>query len=157
MTRSVQRRSFEPYSYRRDPAVPAFDDTRPILIFDGMCALCSGFARFVLRHDRKQRLSLLAAQSPLGEALYRHFDLKAEDYATNILLVGGRALAKSNGSIRVFELLGPPWSMAAIARLAPYPLRDALYDLVARNRLRWFGARAVCYAPDPAHAHRFVQ
>lgn len=149
--------NLEPYSYRRDAAVPAFDDVRPILIFDGKCALCSGFAGFILRHDRKQALRLLAAQSPLGEALYRHFDLKAEDYATNILLVGGHALAKSDGSIRVFELLGAPWLIVAIARLVPRLLRDALYDIVARNRLRWFGRREVCYAPDSLDAHRFVQ
>ena len=41
-----------PYSYRDDPAVPKFPDERPIIIFDGYCAMCSGFARFVLRHDR---------------------------------------------------------------------------------------------------------
>jgi len=146
----------EPYSYRRDPSVPAFDDARPIFIFDGKCALCSGFARFLLRHDRKQQLRLLAAQSDLGEALYCHFGLKSGDYDTNILLFGGRALAKSDGSIRVFELLGAPWSIAALARLAPRSLRDALYDWVARNRLRWFGAHSVCYAPDPSDSHRFV-
>lgn len=154
MTRTAD---LEPYSYRRDAAIPGFDDARPILIFDGKCALCSGFARFILRHDREERLRLLPAQSSLGEALYRHFGLKAGDYNTNILLVGGRALAKSDGSIRVLELLGPPWSFASVVRLAPRPLRDALYDLIARNRLRWFGARDTCYAPDEANAHRFVQ
>ena len=57
------------YSYRADPAVPDFPDDRPIIVFDGYCALCSGWARFVLRHDRRERYRLLAAQSPLGRAL----------------------------------------------------------------------------------------
>ncbi len=157
MTCSAQRRDFEPYSYRLDPAVPPFDDTRPIFIFDGKCALCSRFVRFILRYDHKQRLRLLAAQSPIGEALFGHFEWKSGDYDTNILLVDGRALAKSDGSIRVFELLGAPWSTAALGRLIPRQLRDAIYDLVARNRLRWFGARAICYAPDPGDASRFIQ
>ncbi len=155
MTRETD---LEPYDYRRDGAVPTFDDARPIFIFDGKCALCSSFVRFILRHDRKQRLRLLAAQSPLGEALFRHFELKSSgDYETNILLVDGRALAKAEGSIRVFEVLGLPWSLVAAARVVPRPFANALYDLVARNRLRWFGARAICYAPAPEHAHRFIQ
>jgi predicted DCC family thiol-disulfide oxidoreductase YuxK len=63
----------EAFSYRNDPAVPAFPDDRPILIFDGNCVLCSSFAQFILRHDKAHRLRLMAAQTTLGAALYRHF------------------------------------------------------------------------------------
>ena len=100
--------------------------------------------------------SLLAAQTPLGEALYRHLGLASPSYETNILLEGGRAWFKSEGSIRVFERLGLPWSMMAAARLLPRPLRDRLYDIVARNRLRWFGVRQTCYLPEPSQADRFL-
>ena len=79
------------YSYRRDPAVPKFSDDRPIIIFDGYCALCSGWAQFVLRHDRRAVYRLLRAQSPLGRSLYVHYDLDPEDYQTNILLADGIA------------------------------------------------------------------
>ena len=58
-----------PYSYRSDPAVPAFADDKPVIIFDGQCVFCSGWARFVLAVDRKARYRLLPAQSALGEAL----------------------------------------------------------------------------------------
>jgi predicted DCC family thiol-disulfide oxidoreductase YuxK len=144
------------FSYRSDPAVPPFPDEQPILVFDGKCVLCSGFVRFILRADRRRRLRLLAAQTPLGQALYRHFDLAPVDYETNILIEEGRAWLKSEGSIRVFERLGFPWSLVRIARLLPLPLRDRLYEIVARNRLRWFGARATCYLPAPADADRFL-
>jgi predicted DCC family thiol-disulfide oxidoreductase YuxK len=157
VTRSPQRQDCAPYAYRRDAAVPAFDDAKPIFIFDGKCALCSGFVRLILRHDRKHKLRLLAAQTPLGEALFAHFGLKSGDYDSNILLIDGRALEKSEAAIRVFETLGAPWSLARVARLAPRPLRDGLYDIIARHRLAWFGARPVCYAPSAEDAPRFVQ
>ncbi len=145
------------YSYRHDHAVPDFDDARPILIFDGYCALCSGMARFVLEYDRRGAVRLATAQSTLGEALFRHFGLKNGDYSTNILLFEGRALEKSDGSLKLFELLGPPWSLLAVARLAPKDWRDALYNIIARNRLRWFGARETCFAPSTVEAGRFIQ
>jgi predicted DCC family thiol-disulfide oxidoreductase YuxK len=81
----------EAYSYRRDPAVPPFPDDRPIIIFDGYCALCSGWAQLVLRHDRTARYRLLRAQSPLGYALYVHYGLDPQDYETNILIEDGAA------------------------------------------------------------------
>jgi len=144
------------HSWRDDPSVPAFADDRPILIFDGHCVLCSSFAQFILRHDRERRFRLLAAQTPLGAALYRHLGLHPTDYETNILLEDGRAWFKSEGSIRVFERLGCPWSLMALGRLLPRPLRDRLYGVIARNRLRWFGTRETCYRPGPADADRFL-
>ena len=146
----------EAFSYRDDPAVPAVPDDRPILIFDGHCVLCSTFAQFILRTDQRHRFRLMAAQSSLGTALYRHFGLHPTDYETNILIEDGRAWLKSEGSIRVFERLGWPWSLVSIVRLLPRAVRDRLYEIVARNRLRWFGARQTCFLPDPSHADRFL-
>ena len=146
----------QPYSYRRDPAVPAFPDDRPIIVFDGYCALCSGWAQFVLEHDRHGTYRLLPAQSPLGRALYIHYGLHPEDYETNILIADGVAWFKSEGSIRMAEGLGFPWRLAAVFRILPPAWRDRLYQTVARNRLRWFGKRATCYLPDPRFADRFI-
>jgi predicted DCC family thiol-disulfide oxidoreductase YuxK len=144
------------YTYRQDPSVPAFPDDKPIIVFDGLCVLCSGFARFTLKTDRRGRYRLLAAQSPLGVALYGHYDLRNADYDSNILLENGQIWLKSEGSIRMFQGLGFPWSLAGLARLLPLPIRDKLYDWVARNRLRWFGRREACFVPDPAHADRVL-
>lgn len=145
-----------PFSYRSDPDVPPFLDDKPVVVFDGRCVLCSRFAQFILRCDRQRRFRLMAAQTPTGLALYRHFGLDPIDYQTNILLEAGRPWLKSEGSIRIFEGLGFPWSLMAVGRLLPRAVRDGLYDLVARNRLRWFGVREVCYAPDAANADRFI-
>ena len=145
-----------PFSYRSDPAVPAFPDDRPIIIFDGNCVFCSGFARFILWADRKRRFRLLAAQSGLGTALYRHYGLDLVNYTTNILLADGQAWFKSAASLRIFQRLGLPWALLSAGWLVPSALRDRLYDVVARNRLRWFGVRETCYLPDPTEADRFL-
>ena len=154
--RPPQRSSRPPYSYRDDPALPRFPDDRPIIIFDGYCALCSGWAQFVLRHDRQGRYRLLAAQSPLGQALYVHYGLDPQDYETNILIADGLAWFKSEGSIRMAEGLGLPWSLARGFRVLPLAWRDWLYAALARNRLRLFGKRETCFLPDPAYADRFL-
>ncbi len=145
-----------PCSYRDDPSVPAFADDRPIIIFDGHCALCSGWVRFVLRHDRAAAFRLLPAQTALGAALYRHYRLDPKDYETNILIEDGRAFFKSESTIRMLERLGAPWSTARVFRVLPLSLRDRLYELVARNRLRWFGRRDQCLLSAPRYEDRFL-
>jgi predicted DCC family thiol-disulfide oxidoreductase YuxK len=79
MAGSARRTILKPFSYRDDPAVPDFPDDRPIIIFDGHCGLCSNWAQFVMRHDPKKRFKLLAAQSPLGQILYEHYELDPID------------------------------------------------------------------------------
>jgi predicted DCC family thiol-disulfide oxidoreductase YuxK len=146
----------EPYSYRANPAVPPFSDDKPIIVFDGKCVLCSRWALFVIRHDRDMRFRLLAAQTPLGAALYEHYGLDAVHYETNVLLEDGHAWLKSEGTIRMFERLGFPWSLFAVLRVLPRALRDKLYNVVARNRLEWFGSRETCFVPEPNDADRFI-
>ncbi|HEY4211828.1 MAG TPA: DCC1-like thiol-disulfide oxidoreductase family protein [Steroidobacteraceae bacterium] len=150
------RSAQEPYSYRTDATVPAFPDDKPIIIFDGHCVLCSGFARFVLKHDKRATIRLMAGQSPLGQALYRHLGLDSTDFQTNILLCRGRAWFKSRGTIRMFQLLGFPWSASVLLRIIPTPLLDRLYSWIARNRLRWFGRQDQCFVADPAQRDRFL-
>jgi predicted DCC family thiol-disulfide oxidoreductase YuxK len=145
-----------PYAYRADPTIPPFADDRPIIIFDGKCVLCSCFAQFILRTDRRRRYRLLAAQSDLGAALYRHLNLDPVAYETNLLLADGRFWLKAESSIRILEGLGGFWRLAGLVRVLPHFVRDALYDVVARNRLRWFGGRESCFMPDAAEADRFL-
>ena len=139
----------EAYSYRSDPTVPKFADDKPVIVFDGQCVFCSAWARFVLRVDRRGVYRLLPAQTPLGHALYVHYGLDPDRYTTNILIQDGLAYFKADGSIRMAQGLGFPWSLAVVFRALPHGLREALYDLVARNRFRIFGRSDVCYAPRP--------
>ncbi len=137
--------------------MPTFPDDKPIIIFDGHCALCSSFARFILRNDKHATFRLLPAQTPLGTALYSHYGLDPVDYKTNILLQNGEAYFKSDGSIRMFQILGLPWSLVTVFRVLPTSFRDFAYSIIARNRLKWFGRREVCFLSEPAHADRFLK
>ncbi|MHC2216642.1 DUF393 domain-containing protein [Rhizobium leguminosarum bv. viciae] len=143
------------YSYRSDADVPDFADDQPLIVFDGECVFCSGWVKFVLKHDKQQRYRFLAAQTPLGAALYRHYGLDARDYETNILIEEGRGFFKSDGTIRMVAGLGFPYSLVKIFRLLPQRVADALYEFIARNRLKIAG-RQSCMVPTPEQRRRFV-
>jgi len=144
------------YSYRSDPAVPAFADDHALIVFDGECIFCSGWVNFVLRHDSQGRYRFITAQSTLGEALYRHYGLDSRSYETNILIENGVAFLKSEGTLRMAAGLGLPWSLSSAMRIIPRALRDPLYELVARNRYRIAGRRNACFVPTPEHRSRFI-
>jgi predicted DCC family thiol-disulfide oxidoreductase YuxK len=86
-----------------------------------------------------------------------HLGLDPVNFETNVLLEGGQAYFKSDGTIKMFAHLGFPWSIALIAGGVPRVLRDKLYDLIAKNRLKWFGSQSVCFLADPSHRDRFLE
>jgi predicted DCC family thiol-disulfide oxidoreductase YuxK len=144
------------FSYRGDAAVPTFDDSRPIIVFDGHCVFCSAWVRFVLKQDRAAHFRFIAAQTPLGDALYRHYGLDTRDYETNMLIERGRAYIKSDATIRMLTALGLPWSLSRIFRIVPLGLRDAIYGFIARHRLKIAGRRDSCYLPTAEERARFL-
>ncbi len=145
-----------PYAWRSVAGFPSFPDDRPLIVFDGVCVLCSGFARFVARHDRDRHFRFTAAQSELGQALYRHYDLDPVNYETNLLIADGRASGKMEAFAGIMERLGGVWRLARAVLCVPAPLRDRLYDAIARNRYRLFGRRAICIRPDATWRERVI-
>lgn len=147
-----------PYSYRDDPDVPDFADDKPVFVFDGNCVLCSRWTEVMLRRDKYKKFRLLTAQSPLGQALFVHYDLltENEDYATNLIIQNGEARIKSDGTLALMVQLGFPISLMGLFRIIPPALRDWGYDLIANNRINWFGRREVCYVPRPEDKDRFL-
>lgn len=146
----------EAYSYRQDPSVPDFADDEAVMVFDGHCGLCSAMVDFILRHDTHNRIRLLPAQSVLGEALFTHYGMKSGDYDSVLVLEAGKLRVKMDGSLRLFALLGWPWTLTGVARLLPRFLADPLYDLIARHRIQWFGRRDTCRVATPAERERFL-
>lgn len=144
------------YSYRTDPAVPSFPDERSLIVFDGVCALCCTFVRFVLRHDPTGRFRFAAAQSALGQALYRHYGLDPENWESNLLIAQGRLYVRSEATIRIIIGFGGLWRIVHILRIIPASWRDRLYDFIARHRYRWFGKHDYCSVLDPALTDRFL-
>lgn len=138
----MPRISRAPFSYRDDPAVPEFDDSKALFVFDGVCVLCSGGVSWLMRHDPRARLHFMSAQSPTGQALYRHYGIVLDE--TYLLISDGQAYTASAGYLRLAGVLGGRWRLARAAAILPERLRDSVYRLVARNRYRWFGKADYC-------------
>ncbi len=145
-----------PYSHRGDPDVPAFDDARGLIVFDGTCVFCSGFARFVAGRDKDAYFQFAAAQGRLGQALFRHHQLDPDDYESNLVIDDGRVFVKLDTVAAVARHFRGPWKALAILSRVPGFLGGPVYDVVARHRYRIFGRRDVCAVPSGDLGARFI-
>ena len=128
-----------------------------VLVFDGVCRLCSASVQFILQHEKQPGLRFASAQSPAGQALLAHFQLATDQLETVVLIENGRAYTYSTAVIRIAAHLRQPWPMLAkIAAVVPLFVRDYLYKQIARRRYRWFGQYATCMVPTPEVQQRFL-
>ena len=127
-----------------------------IVVFDGVCALCSGWVDFLLRHDHRRQFRFAAMQGESGRRLLAGHGLDPDDPLSFLLLDADGARTDSDAIVAVLVRLGGAWRVAGALRVLPRRVRDALYRRLARNRYRWFGKKDACYLPPAAERNRFL-
>jgi predicted DCC family thiol-disulfide oxidoreductase YuxK len=128
----------------------------PIIVFDGMCVLCSANAQFVLRHDKAQRFRLAAMQGAKGAALLTRFGIDPNDPDTIVIVDGDTVWRDSDAVLEIANGLGWPWRAASLLRVIPRLVRDPIYRFIAANRYRIFGKREACWLPSSDQAKRVL-
>ncbi|RXZ80110.1 DUF393 domain-containing protein [Paenibacillaceae bacterium] len=128
-----------------------------LLLIDGQCTLCHGIARFVIRRDRDRQFYFASIQSPLGQRMLAEGRLPGGDLDTFVMIVSGKYYTRSGAALRVVRRLGGLWPLLSIGMLAPGVLRDFVYNLIARNRYRWFGSADACLVPTADVRSRLLE
>ena len=128
----------------------------PIILYDGVCHLCNGVINFILPRDKKRYFRFSPLQSETGRTLLQRFNLPLDDYDSFILVDGDKCYQRSSAAIKVMQGMGFPYSMGGALLILPRPVRDAIYDWVARNRYKWFGQYDSCLMPTAEIRERFL-
>jgi predicted DCC family thiol-disulfide oxidoreductase YuxK len=127
-----------------------------VILFDGVCNLCTAVVRFVIPRDTRGDFRFAALQSDAARRLIGGLEPTVAGLESIVLIEGGRAYSRSTAALRIARRLGFPWSLAWALVAVPRFLRDWAYDVVARHRYRWFGKRDVCMAPTREIRDRFL-
>jgi len=129
---------------------------KPIILFDGVCNLCNRTVDFIMKRDSREIFIFATSQSESGKEILSQFGRRDSEIASVCLVDRGNIYEKSTAVLRILNNLPFPWHIAYFFIVVPRPVRDFFYDVVARNRYRWFGRREVCRVPDEREKDRFV-
>lgn len=132
------------YSQHMEQYPPGVSESDRVVLFDGQCVMCSASARFLANIDRRHEFILGTVQSREGRAILLWHDLPTETCSSFVLCEGPKYYLKSSACIRIAKRLRFPWNLGAVIWIIPRPVRDWLYDFVARNRYRFFGRTEQC-------------
>lgn len=129
---------------------------QPVLLFDGVCNLCCSSVQFVLARNKKENIQFASLQSEFGQKALQEAQLPIDYTSSLVLLEDGKIFVKSEAALRLSKHLNGLWKLCSVFLLVPSFIRNAVYDLIARHRYRWFGKQEVCWLPDPKWKGRFL-
>ena len=132
------------------------EDNKSLLLFDGVCNLCNSSVQFILLRDKKDRFRFASLQSDYGQNLLREHNLPTETFNSLVLVENGKVYKKSTAALRIARKLKGLWPLLFAFIIIPPFIRNFVYDIIAKNRYRWFGKKEECMLPRPEWKQKFL-
>ncbi|TBO39949.1 thiol-disulfide oxidoreductase DCC family protein [Pedobacter kyonggii] len=129
---------------------------QPIIFFDGVCNLCNASVQFVIAHDKKDQFKFTALQGYYAKEILPQFNADLEKLNTILLLEDGKLYTRSSAALRVARKLNGLIPLLYAFIIIPKFIRDWVYDIIAKNRYRWWGRQESCWVPTPELKGKFI-
>ncbi|WP_315794893.1 thiol-disulfide oxidoreductase DCC family protein [Paenibacillus sp. BIC5C1] len=128
----------------------------PIVLVDGVCHFCQGLTKWIIKRDPEGKFHFASLQSDVAKKLLEKGNLSTDSMDTFVLIEDGKYYTRSTAALRLAKGLKFPYPLLYVLIIVPRFIRNAIYNMVARNRYRWFGKDEVCMLPTPDIKDRFL-
>lgn len=133
------------------------ENNKKIILFDGVCNLCNRSIQFIIKHDKEDVFRFAPLQSDIGHRLVLERNIDTAKGDSIILIEPGVAYyTKAVAALKIGQSFGGAWKMLNVLNLIPSVLQNIVYDLIAKNRYRWFGKTEECMVPTPEISAKFL-
>lgn len=128
-----------------------------IVLFDGVCNLCNSSVNFIIDRDKKNMFRFASIQSNAGKEILNKAGIKKQDELKTIVLVKkGKTYTKSSAILNIVNDFGGFWKLLYVFIIIPPPIRDFFYNVISKNRYKWFGKTDSCRMPDANLKEKFL-
>jgi predicted DCC family thiol-disulfide oxidoreductase YuxK len=132
-------------------------ENKKIVLFDGVCNLCNGVVQKIIYNDYNDVFRFASIQSDIGTKIIAHLGIDISKTDSIILYEPTIAYyIKSEAALKITREFKGLWKLLQIFRILPSTFNDLFYDIIARNRYRWFGKKESCMIPTPALKAKFL-
>jgi len=127
-----------------------------LILFDGVCNFCNSSVNFIIRRDKKNIFRFASLQSETGQKCLSEYNFYNTEFDTIILIEKGELYTRSATALRIAKSISGIWKLFYIFIIVPRPIRNYLYDLLSRNRYKWFGKKDACRIPSESEKKKFI-
>ena len=128
-----------------------------IILFDGVCGFCNSSVNFIIDRDKRNVFRFAPLQSDYGQKRLKDFNLPADKLSTLILISDNAFYTKTTAALKIAKELSFPYNLSFVFIIVPPFIRNVLYDIIARNRYKWFGKKDACRIPNEVERSKFIE
>ena len=128
-----------------------------VILFDGVCNFCNSSINFIIDNDKFNVFKFASLQSEYGQKILNKFNLPVDSFSTLILTDEITYYTRSGAALRIAKHLKFPHNLYYIFIVVPPFIRNFFYDIIARNRYKWFGKKEACRIPSPDERDKFIE
>lgn len=127
-----------------------------VILFDGVCNFCNYWVNFTIKKDKKKILRFAPLQGETAKRLIADYKINHTTLSSVIFIDNGKAYTQSSAALRICKHLDNGWKLFYGLIIIPKFIRDPIYNIIARNRYKWFGKKDTCMIPTPELKERFL-
>jgi predicted DCC family thiol-disulfide oxidoreductase YuxK len=135
----------------------ASGEVNNLILFDGICNLCNASVKFIIKRDKQGAFYFASLQSTFGKVQLKKFGLNTDEFFSVVLIKNDKAFLRSNAALEITKDLSGLWPLLYTFKIIPAFIRDYFYNLVSKNRYRFFGKRDTCMLPSAEVKARFIE
>lgn len=128
---------------------------KKLILFDGECNFCDRSVQFIIKRDPKAYFKFSSIQSEIGQSLRKRNNIP-QQIDSLVLIDDNKWYCKSSAVLRVCRNLSGLWKICVFFLIVPRPIRDFFYEIIAKNRYKWFGKKDSCMLPASEIRDRFL-
>ncbi|WP_370277510.1 thiol-disulfide oxidoreductase DCC family protein [Flavobacterium sp. J27] len=130
---------------------------KQIILFDGVCNLCESSVQFIIKRDKKDLFRFVAIQSELGQQIIKHIGIDTSKTDSIILYIPEKAYYyKAEAALQISKRLKGVYAILGYLSFIPNPIKNTVYDYIAKNRYKWYGKKESCMIPTPELKAKFL-
>ncbi|MEZ4804036.1 MAG: DCC1-like thiol-disulfide oxidoreductase family protein [Bacteroidia bacterium] len=128
---------------------------KPIVFFDGYCNLCSSSVQWIIKNDLNNTFQFAPLNGETAKKIIEDEDILKED--SIILFLNNKFYLRSTAVLKIAAKLKYPSRFLSVFLIVPVFIRNWVYQIVARNRYKWFGKKEVCWIPSEELNIKFLK
>ncbi|MEW7278053.1 DCC1-like thiol-disulfide oxidoreductase family protein [Aquimarina sp. 2201CG1-2-11] len=132
-------------------------EAKKIILFDGVCNMCNSTINFIIKHDKNDIFRYASLQSDIGKQLIQKRNIDSSKLDSILLIEPKKSYYyKSTAALHIIRHLSGLYPIFSVFLIIPSFFRDWVYDIIAKNRYKWFGKKESCMIPTPELRSLFI-
>lgn len=129
---------------------------KKIILFDGVCNYCNDKINYIIKNDKQDIFRFVPIQSEKGQEIINYLGINKTTDSIVLYEPGFAYYIKSEAVFKIIKHLSSSAKVLLFFNFIPTSIKNIFYDIIAKNRYKWYGKKESCMIPTEEIKRKFI-